>query len=309
MRGQFDIFSSRNGYNQALKHFKKVNDILPRVNHENLADLIFNYEQKGEIIKTQIKPIVHALLVDKFEYSYSSYNLKSNITSHQSIVENIKSWQAVEIVLVYYHDQLDVMIINPKNLSHWEKIIQLNKDELLIIYTKSLIRPPDTETERLAIQGVIQVLENNHFDPPESLTRSTGHVRISPKDRSKLKKEPQTMNITTDNMRKTTPKYSVQVTNELFHNGNVEAWKNIIQSYETHFNGSEVYVYFENERINNLNALFKWGKVKNGSMIFFSVSGKNIQSVSKLQRYLFEGASPRFEKFLQKEISKVLHLF
>ena len=29
-----------------------------------------------------------------------------------------------------------------------------------------------------------------------------------------------------------TPLYGVVVTNELFHNGNVEAWKKIIESYE-----------------------------------------------------------------------------
>ena len=31
--------------------------------------------------------------------------------------------------------------------------------------------------------------------------------------------------------------YSILVTNELFHNGNVEAWKKIIQSYTTKYPG------------------------------------------------------------------------
>jgi hypothetical protein len=106
-----------------------------------------------------------------------------------------------------------------------------------------------------------------------------------------------------------TPKLSVQVSNELFHNGNVEAWKNIIQSYTTKYPTNEVVVFYDNEVINNLNALFKWGKVKMGNVIMFSVVGVVIKDVSKLKRYLFEGASSRYEKFLDKAVDKVLNLF
>jgi hypothetical protein len=44
-------------------------------------------------------------------------------------------------------------------------------------------------------------------------------------------------------------------------------------------------------------------------MIYFQVSGENIRSVSKLQKYLFEGASQRFEQFLKLGVGKVLKLF
>ena len=106
-----------------------------------------------------------------------------------------------------------------------------------------------------------------------------------------------------------TPRYSIQVTNELFHNGNVEAWKKIVESYKMKYFDLDVLVWYENERINDINALFKWGKVKHGGLIFFSVVGESIQDVSKLQRYLFEGASPRFEVFLRGGIGRVLDLF
>jgi hypothetical protein len=101
----------------------------------------------------------------------------------------------------------------------------------------------------------------------------------------------------------------VQVTNELFHNGNVEAWKKIVESYKTKYYDLDVLIWYENERINDINALFKWGKVKHGGLIFFSVAGENIKDVSKLQRYFFEGASPRFEAFLKGGIGRVLDLF
>jgi len=103
--------------------------------------------------------------------------------------------------------------------------------------------------------------------------------------------------------------YSVPVTNELFHNGNVEAWKRIIASYTTRHPGLEVLVYYDGERITNLNALFKWGKVKHGSTIQFAVKGEEITDVPKLLRYLKQGASPMFEAFLRGPVNAVLMLF
>jgi len=106
-----------------------------------------------------------------------------------------------------------------------------------------------------------------------------------------------------------TPKYAVTVTNELFHNGNVEAWKRIIESFKVSHPDLDVLIFHEGEKINDINSLFKWGKVKHGDPIFFQVVGENIRDVSKLQKYLFEGASPRFEQFLKIAVGKVLNLF
>jgi hypothetical protein len=106
-----------------------------------------------------------------------------------------------------------------------------------------------------------------------------------------------------------TPKYSVQVSNELFHLGNVEAWKNIVESYETRHPGLKVHIFHDGQKVNNMNALFKWGKVKHGDVIVFSVAGEDIKGVAKLQRYLYEGASIRFEKYIKKDVNKILELF
>ena len=108
---------------------------------------------------------------------------------------------------------------------------------------------------------------------------------------------------------KMTPMYSVPVTNELFHNGNVEAWKRIIASYNSKHPDLTVIVYYDGERITNLNALFKWGKVKHGSTIQFAVAGDNIADVAKLQRYLAQGASRMYEAFLRGPVNSVMVLF
>jgi hypothetical protein len=106
-----------------------------------------------------------------------------------------------------------------------------------------------------------------------------------------------------------TPMYNVLVTNELFHNGNVEAWKRIIASYTTKHPGLQVLVYYDGERIMDINALFKWGKVKHGSNIKFAITGDDISDVAKLQRYLAQGASHLYEAFLKGPVNSVMALF
>jgi hypothetical protein len=89
----------------------------------------------------------------------------------------------------------------------------------------------------------------------------------------------------------------------------VEAWKRIIASYNAKYPELRVYIYYEGERILDINALFSWGKVKHGSSIQFSVAGNGIKDVAKLQRYLIQGASHQFEAFLRGPVSAVLKLF
>ena len=112
-----------------------------------------------------------------------------------------------------------------------------------------------------------------------------------------------------NSIKKMSPMLSVVVTNELFHNGNVEAWKRIMNSYTTKYPDLQIWIYYEGEKITDINALFKWGKVKHGSCIQFVVVGEEIKDVPKLKRYFTQGASPMFEAFLQGAPGTVLNLF
>lgn len=112
-----------------------------------------------------------------------------------------------------------------------------------------------------------------------------------------------------NSIKKMSPMLSVVVTNELFHNGNVEAWKRIMDSYTTKYPDLQIWIYYEGEKITDINALFKWGKVKHGSCIQFVVVGEEIKDVPKLKRYFTQGASPMFEAFLQGAPGAVLNLF
>jgi hypothetical protein len=106
-----------------------------------------------------------------------------------------------------------------------------------------------------------------------------------------------------------TPQYSVVVQNELFHNGNVEAWKRIVNSYKATYPELQVFIYYDGERIQDINSLFKWGKVKHGSTIEFAVAGNDIKDVAKLRRYFEQGASHLFEAFLKGPPNSIMKLF
>ena len=126
---------------------------------------------------------------------------------------------------------------------------------------------------------------------------------------SQPQNEEQTPVQSPNSIKKMSPMLSVVVTNELFHNGNVEAWKRIMNSYTTKYPDLQIWVYYEGEKITDINALFKWGKVKHGSCIQFVVVGEEIKDVPKLKRYFTQGASPMFEAFLQGAPGTVLNLF
>ena len=214
------------------------------------------------------------------------------------MVEAVAEWSKLNIILSYNHPQTGISIINPKKGLAWENLLPLIKDELVVIYAGPAEDGVDTKTLSSVIKDFTSILYGKKVKPKDSYIG--------------IRREPE---VTVQEARvqapkiRVTPRYSVQVTNELFHNGNVEAWKKIIESFKSKYTGLDVLIWYENERINDINALFKWGKVKHGGSIFFSVAGENITGVSKLQRYLFEGASPRFEAFLRGGHGMVLDLF
>lgn len=301
MESTYYSLASKNNFNKALRHFFTVNDVVGEIeSRNNLADVINEELDAGEIAVDQILPIVGAVIRDKFNYSFDSFSIPVVVTDFQKIVDETVKWTALDIVLVYYNPSGEIMLINPNNIDHWARTRELAVDQLLVIYVKYL-KEDNIKLEKEAIHAVEEMLSgrdsfrNKQFID-STIVPKTPVQRQEPSEAAKGKK----------NM---TPKYAVRVSNELFHNGNVEAWKKIIESYKVKFPDLEVYIYHENELINDINALFKWGKVKHGDSILFQVGGEEIRGVSKLQKYLFEGASHRYEQFLKINVGKVLNLF
>lgn len=315
MSNDFTNLGVRTVFNKTLRHLVNVSGLIDSVEKgENLADLLDTFEEEGVVVRQQIPPIISVILVSKFEYACRSVNLPESYTKFDTIVSSFKKWSGVDMVLNYYHPNLGPIPVNPQNESHWSTVHELKKDELLVVYAKTFNK--QEESAKKAIEAFFALLngktpvEDPSFlesRPKPAAVATPAPARPAPAQAARSAaggapgRKPGAKNLT--------PKYSVQVSNELFHNGNVEAWKNIIESYETKHSDCKVIVYHEGELIQDLNSLFKWGKVKHAGLIFFQVAGHNIKNVSRLQKYLYEGASPRFEAFLKHDVNKVLNLF
>lgn len=296
MEGEFNNLGSREGFNRALRHFKGVTKIVPLLEKKtNLADVINDYLDRAQMNEEQIKPILNSVLVDRFGYSYKSLNLEEDVRGFEKMVEEISKWTAIDLVLSYHHPALGLLTINPRNPNHWEKVGDLSKNELMVIYSKYVGSSSPDGLDNEAIDSFRELLRGEAVKANDGFVDQTVEVKKIEK-KEVIKKS-------------MTPKYSVQVTNELFHNGNVEAWKNIVESYHVSHPDLDVLIFHAGEPVKDINALFKWGKVKNNDVILFAVAGDKPRNISKLSRYLFEGASKRFEGFLKRDVGKPLTLF
>jgi hypothetical protein len=355
MLNDYASLSTRAGFNKSLGHFRMVSGLISRLDKGgNLAELLDDLEKNKGLQKSQIGPILNAVVIDRMDYRSHSFNLPIDSSQFDKIQEATAKWNKFDLLVAYHHPQLGISLINPKNKAQWDALQEINREELVVSYIKAR-REQDREQEQEALEALKdliigrEVQGTDKFHDPE-LERKAAPPPPPPGPAAAAPQAPALPRISPDvaaaastppaaapappsgppaqaeaaaapeapaaapaagggGKKRVTPKYSVQVTNELFHNGNVEAWKNIVESYKAKHAGLEVHIFHDGQKVNNINALFKWGKVKNGDVILFSVAGEEIKGVAKLQRYLFEGASLRFEKYLKKDVNKILNLF
>jgi len=337
----YERLSTKQGFNSSLSHFKAVSALLDDFeNKYNIADILNANLSEGEIEPNQLHSIIYALLVDKYGYSYRSINLPVSIENYSPICDEVKKWKGIDIVISYFHPELGLTLINPKNPKSWDSVNLIKRDELLVIFAGGFSKEIDSKNCQKAIDLMMDLLSGKKVKAPAALINGSFSVKkieppaekpapkrrtvrnsVKKKGRKPAEKKQEAAASKVENhpepapqpqstgKKQMTPMYSVNVTNELFHNGNVEAWKKIIESYCAKNPGLEVYIFYEGERIHDINTLFKWGKVKHGSSILFAVAGEQIRDVAKLQRYLRQGASPRFEDFLRFPVNTVLNLF
>jgi hypothetical protein len=287
----------------------------------NLADIVWDMEASGSISKKQIPAFVHTILIEKYKYSCLSFNLSSTLSDWKKIHQTVKSWNRFDTVIAYYHPQLDVSLINPANEEHWDRIESLAAYEMMVIFTRAKTDSLKEKEQKLlldfkAICSGKQVESDGDYisstnEKADDFSGADQPVKTQAPPAKAEKAAPAKASGPADGDKKKriTPKYGVQVSNELFHNGNVEAWRNIIESYEKTHKGSMVLLFHNGQRIKHISSLFKWGKVKTGDSIFFSIVGEEIKDVAKLKKYLYQGASENFKYFVKKDVNVVLQLF
>jgi hypothetical protein len=346
---QFETLADREGFNASVRQIKSTLGVVERVgSKENLADVISELLDEKAITQESIPPLVSMVLTEKFGYESVSMNLPSE-GDLGNVSKTVANWNAVDMVAVYYHPDLGPVAVNPKNPAHLARLEHVNKYELLVVYTGSFGKKANPDIAKAAAKALADLFSGKNVKAPASFlkgdctykahaaAKKSSSEKTSRKEARakkpgrpskkatavKVEEQPaiaakkaatvaEESAAAAPSLRpgvRMTPMYSVLVTNELFHNGNVEAWKKIIESYKAKHPDLDVIVYYDRERITNLNALFKWGKVKRGTTIQFSVVGEKICDVAKLLRYLQQGASHLFEAFLKGPVNSVLPLF
>lgn len=342
---KYESLSTRAGFNNVVRHVKATISLVENLTAKtNLADLLSDKAVGGNLSGEQLAAILRMSLVDKLGYKTVSRNLRSTTESLAAISAEVSKWNAVDVVLAYHHPDLGLVVANPKDAEQVAVFGSLRKREVAVAYVGRFEKPAD-ETCTAAAELLLDLLEGAKVTVPASLYKGEFTFKAPKKAATPAAEKPAKVKVAGKRGPKQkatasvatapvapapiaavvtagpapaagprpgsrmTPMYSVVVQNELFHNGNVEAWKRIIDSYKTKYPTSEVYIYYDGERILNINSLFKWGKVKHGSSIQFAVAGTEIKDVAKLQRYLIQGASHQFEAFLHGPVSTVLKLF
>jgi len=321
METTYFSLGSKASFNKALRHFYAVNDAVDEIESKgNIADYINDLLDEEDLHADQILPIIGSVVKDKFNYSYGSFGVLTDITDFEKISNVANKWSALDLVVIYYAPDGKRIVINPKKTDSWERARELHRDQLVVIYAKYL-KEENVSIEKEAVNTLNDLLRgkdvfiNKNFVDKNAIVRvetpvpAKPSVAAAPAAGAAEVAVPVAAPPSKSKKTNITPKYGVQVSNELFHNGNVEAWKKILESYHAKYPDLSVHVMFAGEVINDINSLFKWGKVKHGDSIFFQVSGENIMGVSKLQKYLYEGASQRYEQFLKLGVGRVLNLF
>jgi hypothetical protein len=338
-----EVLSTRTGFNSAVRHIKKTIGIVDTLgNTKNLGDILFELDDP-ELTGERVGLLLNMLLVDRLGYKTVSANLETIAEDTPSLAAEFAKWKAVDLVVAYHHPDMGLLAANPKVTEELAALGAIRKRELLVIYAGKGGAPADAAVTQ-ALSSAVSLFKGAQTKVPADLykgnftakkiavkaekagpapkkaaAKSAPKTAAAKKSAASAVKEPvraappavtaaPAAQVASGPVRMT-PLYSVVVQNELFHNGNVEAWKRIIASYNSMYPDLQVYIYYEGERILDINSLFKWGKVKHGSAIQFAVAGAEIKDVAKLQRYLIQGASSQFEAFLKGSVSSVLKLF
>ena len=317
LKHNYYSLSRRDEVNIVVRYILAINDIIDEITEtNNIADIMCNMIETGKLKNEEVKPILSSLLLDKWGYKVISLNLLHNLEKPESFIENISKWIGLDIVLGYEHPELGFLAINPKNPSSKIVLETFKKNELLTIYVG--LQNKGTISDKLTtalFKTIISLIENRKTTPPKEVLN--GKFKYIEKKQGKLSKtkkvkenkEKNKISSSSTGQLKMSHLVSVVVSNELFHNGNVEAWKRVIASYCAKYPNAKVVIFYEGEHIANINTLFKWGKVKHGSSIQFAVISDVHKDLSKLSKYLREGASPRFEAFLHGTPDTILALF
>jgi hypothetical protein len=284
------LLSARPAFNAAVRHIKKALWILDALEGgENLADLLRLPPCRG-LSDGDSLSLLGLLLVDKLGYTALSANPPGFAGDLPALAAEFEGWKAVDIVAVL-HDPRFLGIVNPKNAGQLAALERPLPRDLLVVYAGGSRGEASRELGANAARTALALLSGDSPAIPPELRRGAPRTG-APQQKARSGETP--------GARLRSPLYSVRVANEVFHYGNVEAWKRVIGEYEHAHPGCKVQVYYGGEPILDISALFTWGKARNGSVFQFAVvsSGAAVRDVAKLRRSLVQASGPNFQPLL-----------
>ena len=157
---EFERLSTKEGFNTSLKHFQAVSALLGEFeNRYNLADILNALLSANDISSHQLHSIVYALLVDKYGYSFKSFNLQKSLTDFKAINDQALKLKAADIVISYFHPELGLTLINPKNKDNLASLNILKRDELVVVYAGGFADSMEQKLKNQAIEYIITLLQ------------------------------------------------------------------------------------------------------------------------------------------------------
>ncbi|KKK72596.1 hypothetical protein LCGC14_2902300, partial [marine sediment metagenome] len=171
---EFVGLSTRKGFNRSLGHFRSVSDIVGEMDtYRNLADILNERLDEKEMEPQQLSPVVNALFVGHPRYRYlnRSCTLKSNIEDFKDLAAEVGKWLAVDIVIAYFHPDLGMTLINPKNIRHWDSVQTLKKNELVTIYAGTFAEKGNEKLINEAMDKLLVLLEGKTVKVSPALTK------------------------------------------------------------------------------------------------------------------------------------------
>jgi hypothetical protein len=257
-----EVLSTRTGFNSAVRHIKKAVGIVDILgNTKNLGDILFELDDP-ELTGERVGLLLNMLLVDRLGYKVVSDNLETVAQDPPSLAEEFAKWKAVDLVVAYHHPDMGLLAANPKIREELEALGAIRKRELLVIYAGKGGAPADSACAAAALTAVSLFkgakgkipgeLYKGNFTVKKPAVKKEAEAPVPKKAAAKLqaKSAPKAgaakksaASAVKETVRaappvvtaaasaqvskgpvRMTPLYSVVVQNELFHNGNVEAW-------------------------------------------------------------------------------------
>ncbi len=131
----FDELSTREGFNRSLKHFKFISRVIGEFERRrNLADTLSEC-LADKVDRAAPGPADAERASSSTSTTTRAGRTTSRRTSRTSTLSprRWRTWRAIDLVVAYFHPELGVVVVNPKNRAHWEGVRSLKRNELVTV--------------------------------------------------------------------------------------------------------------------------------------------------------------------------------